>query len=93
MAESTMSKLTRKVWLVAAVTAGLSVWLAGAAMAQQKKAGPQLKVKVGDPAPEFELKAVVLKNGKPTETTVRLSDFKGKKNVVLYFFPKASTPG
>lgn len=25
--------------------------------------------------------------------TVKLSDFKGKKNVVLYFYPKDSTPG
>ncbi len=25
--------------------------------------------------------------------TVRLSDFEGKKNVVLFFFPKADTPG
>ncbi len=44
-----------------------------------------LKVKVGDPAPDFELPA--LKGG-----TVRLSDFKGKKNVVLSFVPAAWTP-
>ena len=25
--------------------------------------------------------------------TIKLSDFKGKKNVVLYFYPKDSTPG
>ncbi len=24
---------------------------------------------------------------------VRLSDFEGKKNVVLFFYPKADTPG
>lgn len=40
---------------------------------------------VGDPAPEFELLA---DNGE----VVRLSDFRGKK-VVLFFYPKADTPG
>jgi thioredoxin-dependent peroxiredoxin len=38
------------------------------------------------PAPEF---AAV--NQKSDE--VKLSDFKGKKNVVLYFYPKDDTPG
>ena len=40
---------------------------------------------VGQPAPDFELQN---QDGE----TVRLSDFKGK-NVVLYFYPKAMTPG
>ena len=44
-----------------------------------------LKVKVGAPAPDFELPS--LKGG-----TARLSDFKGKKNVVLSFVPAAWTP-
>jgi peroxiredoxin len=39
-------------------------------------------VKVGDPAPDFELKSA-------DGNTVRLSDFRGKKNVVLAFFPFA----
>lgn len=43
-----------------------------------------LKVKVGDPAPDFELEAV-------TGGTVRLSDFRGK-NVVISFVPAAWTP-
>ncbi|MBM3240536.1 peroxiredoxin [Candidatus Poribacteria bacterium] len=41
--------------------------------------------KVGDPAPDFEVPAT---NGK----TVKLSDCKGSW-VVLYFYPKAFTPG
>lgn len=41
---------------------------------------------VGDAAPAFELPA---SNGQ----TVRLADFKGKKKVVLAFFPKAFTGG
>ncbi|MFB4318014.1 peroxiredoxin [Actinomadura sp. 21ATH] len=41
-----------------------------------------MAVEVGDLAPDFELKD---QHGTP----VRLSDFKGKKNVVLVFFPLA----
>lgn len=40
----------------------------------------------GVPAPDFSLPA---QDGK----TVRLSDYKGKKNVILYFYPKDDTPG
>ena len=42
--------------------------------------------KVGDPAPAFSLPA-------STGKTVSLSDFKGKKKVVLAFYPKAFTGG
>ena len=52
-------------------------------------AGPapsQTKLKVGDAAPDFTLPATT---GKP----VRLSDFKGKKNVVLAFYVLAFTGG
>jgi peroxiredoxin len=44
-----------------------------------------LKVKVGDKAPEFTLKAV-------SGGTISLNDFRGKKNVVLSFVPAAWTP-
>jgi thioredoxin-dependent peroxiredoxin len=43
-------------------------------------------MQVGDKAHDFELAA---SGGK----TVRLSDFRGKKTVVLYFYPKDETPG
>jgi thioredoxin-dependent peroxiredoxin len=42
-------------------------------------------LKIGDNAPEFE----ALDN---TGNTVQLSDYSGKK-LVLFFYPKASTPG
>jgi peroxiredoxin Q/BCP len=42
-------------------------------------------LKVGDKAPEFRLKA---DDGKE----VSLADFRGKR-VLLFFFPKANTPG
>ena len=40
----------------------------------------------GQPAPDFELPDADMQ-------TVDLSAFKGKKNVVLYFYPKDGTPG
>ena len=42
--------------------------------------------KVGNLAPQFKLK-----NQKGKD--VNLKDFRGKKNVVVYFYPKAMTPG
>ena len=42
--------------------------------------------KVGNLAPVFKLKD---QNGKDVE----LKSFRGKKNVVVYFYPKAMTPG
>jgi peroxiredoxin Q/BCP len=44
------------------------------------------KVSVGQMAPDFELKD---KDG----NLVRLSDFRGQKSVVVYFYPKDETPG
>jgi thioredoxin-dependent peroxiredoxin len=44
------------------------------------------ELKVGDPAPNFKLQA---SDGK----TYQLSDFKGKKAVVVAWFPKAFTQG
>jgi peroxiredoxin Q/BCP len=43
------------------------------------------EIKVGDPAPDIDLPA-------ETGERFRLSDLRGKK-VVLYFYPKANTPG
>jgi peroxiredoxin len=43
-------------------------------------------LKVGDPAPDFELP------GHRDNERVRLSDYKGKKNVVIVFYPLDWTP-
>ena len=43
-------------------------------------------LKVGDQAPDFELP------GHRNNEKVRLSDFRGKKNVVLVFYPLDWTP-
>jgi len=59
---------------------------AQAGAAPQQPTAPQTQLKVGDPAPDFAL----------TDTegqTVRLSDFRGKKTVVLAFYVLAFTGG
>lgn len=53
--------------------------------APKKVSSKVTKLKVGDSAPDFTL---LDQNGK----SVSLHDFKGK-NVVVYFYPKAMTPG
>jgi len=45
-----------------------------------------MALKEGDLAPEFNLTA-------HTGQTIQLKEFKGKKRVVLYFYPKDDTPG
>src|SRR4249919_973209 len=61
---------------------GLVAWL-GLGLTPANAASP---LKVGDPAPAFELQG---SDGK----THKLSDFKGKQAVVLAWFPKAFTGG
>ena len=65
-----------------------SVLSPAAAQAQQKQPEP-MKLKVGDVAPDFHLKYF---DGAKVQD-VSLSDFKGKKNVVLAFFVFAFTGG
>ena len=43
-------------------------------------------IQVGDAAPDFDLPDA-------SGRRVRLSDFKGRRGVVLYFYPKDETPG
>ena len=70
----------------AAANANGSQGGAGASPSPQQPAAPQTQLKVGDRAPDFAL----------TDTegqTVKLSDFRGKKNVVLAFYVLAFTGG
>jgi peroxiredoxin len=54
---------------------------------------PVWRVEVGDEAPDFELMATGNTAGKgDTRKTIKLSDYRGKKNVVLAFYPAAYTP-
>jgi peroxiredoxin Q/BCP len=64
----------------ALVTIGLAAALVAGVRAQTAE------LKVGDPAPDFSLQA---SDGK----TYKLSDYKGKKAVVVAWFPKAFTQG
>lgn len=52
--------------------------------------------KEGDKAPDVELSATQIEKVLPEAKgakTLKLSDLQGKKNVVLYFYPKAMTQG
>jgi peroxiredoxin len=54
---------------------------------------PVYKLVVGDDAPDFELTATGDTAGKGSpRKKIKLSDYRGKKNVVLVFFPAAFTP-
>jgi len=66
-----------------------ALFLAGAtvaASAADQPSTPDPKIKVGDTAPEFSLRD-------QTGKEVKLSDFRGKKNVVLAFYVFAFTGG
>ena len=54
--------------------------------AEASPSAPQTQLKVGDTAPDFTLNDT---EGQP----VKLSDFRGKKNVVLAFYVLAFTGG
>jgi peroxiredoxin len=54
--------------------------------AAQQPAPPKTNLKVGDAAPDFTLPSTAGEK-------VKLSDFKGKKNVVLAFYVLAFTGG
>lgn len=67
----------------------LTLMLLGTAalsLAADQSAPPEPKVKVGDTAPDFTLRD-------QTGKDVKLSDFRGKKNVVLAFYVFAFTGG
>jgi peroxiredoxin len=70
----------RALWATAAGLAGVSI------ASGQAAAPPKTHLKAGDMAPDFELPSTA--GGK-----VKLSDMRGKKNVVLAFFPAAFTGG
>jgi peroxiredoxin len=54
---------------------------------------PVWRLAVGEEAPDFELPATGDGAGKGgPRRNVRLSEFRGKKNVVLAFYPAAFTP-
>jgi peroxiredoxin Q/BCP len=50
---------------------------------------PAAWAETGKPAPDFTLSALTREG----ETTITLANYRGKKSVVLYFYPKDDTPG
>ena len=63
--------------------------LSATAALSQNPTPPKTTLKVGDMAPDFTVAAGSSSN----KTAVKLSDFRGKKTVVLAFFPAAFTGG
>jgi peroxiredoxin len=91
---------------VAAVAALVALPALGSAQGQAapsqpaaQPAPPPPSVKVGDPAPDFNLEWFApVGDGKENppkyeRKQIKLSDFKGKQNVVVAFFPAAFSPG
>jgi peroxiredoxin Q/BCP len=68
-------------------TALAVLWAALASCAFPQTAPPKTSLKPGDMAPDFTLPST------PSGSPVKLSDFRGKKAVVLAFFPAAFTGG
>ena len=75
----------------------LCVLTTSVAWAQAPSAAPPPppSVKTGDAAPDFTANYLTPAdaNGRRDRKAVKLSDFKGQKNVVLAFFPAAFSPG
>jgi peroxiredoxin len=77
------------------VALGACLLMGATASAQAPNAAPPPppSVKVGQAAPDFTARYMTMENGRPSFKPVKLSDYKGQKNVVLAFFPAAFSPG
>lgn len=79
-------------WLGLMLWVCLGLWLMN--FAQSRGQNPSLAE--GQPAPKVELAAVNVGSVLPDQKnakTLSLDTFRGKKNIVLFFFPKALTAG
>ena len=75
-----------KRWLGPVLISALLITAAAFTSAADEPSVPDPKIKVGDTAPDFALRD-------QTGKEVKLSDFRGKKNVVLAFYVFAFTGG
>ena len=76
-----------------ALAACLLATTAARAQAPAAAPPPPPSVKSGQAAPDFTANYLAMENGRPGFKSVKLSDYKGQKNVVLAFFPAAFSPG
>jgi peroxiredoxin len=88
-----MSKVALMNTGIMALGAGLLMSATASAQAPNAAPPPPPSVKVGQAAPDFTANYLSMENGRPGFKSVKLSDFKGQKNVVLAFFPAAFSPG
>src|SRR5262252_5230617 len=73
---------------------GACLLMSAAAAAQAPNAAPPPpSVRVGQAAPDFTARYLAMENGRPSFKSVKQSEYKGQKNVVLAFFPAAFSPG
>lgn len=82
-----MNKTPVYIFAVVALIVGLVLGYGGAKLVGPSGAGKvrNASLKVSDKAPDFRLRD-------HTGRTIKLSDYQGKKNVVLAFLPGAFTP-
>jgi cytochrome oxidase Cu insertion factor (SCO1/SenC/PrrC family) len=88
-----MLLLARPVLAAAVLAVAVGLWAVNPASAADEGTP---KVKVGQAAPDITLPATQAEKATPDAKAgepLELKDLKGKKNVVLYFFPKALTRG
>ena len=78
---------------IMALGACLLMGTTASAQAPNAAPPPPPSVKVGQAAPDFTARYMAMENGRPSFKPVKLSDYKGQKNVVLAFFPAAFSPG
>ena len=85
----------RHLHLTASLAMAACLLTARPARAQAPNAAPPPppSVKTGQAAPDFTANYLAMENGRPGFKSVKLSDYKGQKNVVLAFFPAAFSPG
>jgi peroxiredoxin len=70
-------------------TATLALVCAAASIMLAQTPPPKTHLKVGDTAPDFTIAG----NSNTSGKDIKLSDYRGKKAVVLAFFPAAFTGG
>ena len=82
---------TISVWsLTLAMTLALALGAATVPAQETNEDEPEMKLEVGDEAPDF---ALPVAEDAAEDTPRRLSDFRGEKEVLVAFYPKAFTPG